>query len=154
MNETEDAARQRAKAAAKESIATQECRHSCKWPTDFSSLSTGEYTKGPWTSRHFNQIGHCEIGSPNWASVDGEPLAILPIRRTLSADGQYKECTAASIAECEANGRLIVMSPELYDLLAEAVREYDEHGPNVVSGEWLDRVRPVLAKATGKPPKV
>ena len=41
----EDAARQDAKTAAKESIVTQKCRLSCKWPTDFSSLSTGENTK-------------------------------------------------------------------------------------------------------------
>jgi len=45
MNETEDAARQRAIAVARESIATQECRQSCQWPTDFSSLSASENTK-------------------------------------------------------------------------------------------------------------
>lgn len=45
MNETEDAARRRTKAAAKKSITTQECRQSCGWLTDFSGLTIGENTK-------------------------------------------------------------------------------------------------------------
>lgn len=34
----------------------------------------------------------------------------------------------------------------LRDLLTEAVCDYDEHGPNVVSVEWLDRVRTAIRK--------
>ena len=128
-----------------------------------------EHTKGPWTTRHFNQIGHCKIGSPNWISADEEPLAILPIRRTWTNDKQYKECTAESIAECEANARLIAASPTLLQACqhivttAEALRRRfelaqrehpDEDFPGRATIPELQRdvaeCTAAIAKATGK----
>lgn len=37
--------------------------------------------------------------------------------------------------------------PIAVSLLRTAVQEYDTHGPNVVNGPWLDRVREVIALA-------
>lgn len=52
--------------------------------------------------------------------------------------------------EREANARLFEASPDLYCLANEAVREYDKHGPNVVSSEWLDEARRIVAHVNGE----
>lgn len=95
-----------------------------------------KHTRGPWKAKRslFNRH-RWEISAGKNDRI--HPTAIAETASWLDTDPEN---------ESKANACLIAAAPEHYSLLEEAVRDYDEHGPNVVSVEYLDRVRAAIAK--------
>jgi hypothetical protein len=99
-------------------------------------MTEPKWTPGPW--RVGENVGNgIPICAPFYplAHVEGSVI--------------HRYCTAAAEEE-KANARLIAAAPELYEVLADFVKTYDEPGTiNIVA--FIPALRAALAKARGEP---
>jgi hypothetical protein len=101
-----------------------------------------KWTPGPW---------RCDDGACIWApDARANIAAVSELRATTTVQFTPAEIRSADRNEIYANARLIAAAPELYEVLADFVKSYDEPGTINVNS-FIPAMRAALAKARGEP---